>query len=97
MSFGSQEAFEAYLEKLARSGQRPLFIQKILDFLNRNKSDVELRNKQIAKATRSYNLQQAADSPAGKVAGKIGVLTFDALWIMLANKVRKGLQNKKEQ
>jgi hypothetical protein len=97
MSFGSQEAFEAYLEKLARSGQPPLFIQKILDFLNRNKSDVELRNKQIAKATRSYNLQQASDSPAGKVAKKIGVLTFDALWIMLANKVRKGLQNKKEQ
>jgi hypothetical protein len=61
------------------------------------KTPEEKRRKQINQATRSYNLQQASDSPVGKVAKTIGSLTFDALWLMLANKIRKGLQNKKEQ
>jgi hypothetical protein len=75
MSFGSQEAFEAYLEKLARSGQPPVFIQKIVDFLNRNKSDVELRNKQIAKATRRYQAGQIDSDKVAQIAGPAGEVT----------------------
>jgi hypothetical protein len=95
MTFGSVEELEYYIKQNAREGQTPLFLQKIMSFLE--KTPEEKRRKQINQATRSYNLQQASDSPVGKVAKTIGSLTFDALWLMLANKIRKGLQNKKEQ
>jgi hypothetical protein len=95
MTFGSVEELEYYIKQNAREGQTPLFLQKIMSFLE--KTPEEKRRKQINQATRSYNLQQASDSPVGKVAKTIGALTFDALWLMLANKIRKGLQNKKEQ
>lgn len=70
------------IKKLAKSA--PDVAKKITDFFQRNKTNVEIRNKQIARATRRYRADQAGSkvaTPAG-IAGAVGavlMLTFGKL------------------
>jgi predicted nucleic-acid-binding protein len=80
-NYKTVEDIYAELNKLGKTAT-PEWVTKVLAFFQRNQTNVQLRNKQIARATRKYRANQAdVANVAGPVgaAGAVLMLTFGKL------------------
>lgn len=69
---------QRYIQQIAK--QKPQLFKRILQFFERNKTNDELRHKQVRQATRRY---QAVQIYPDKVAGVVGPAYTDGAILML--------------
>lgn len=78
-----EETAQRYIQQIAK--QKPKLFQRILQFFERNKTNDELRRKQIRQATRRYQAGQIDSDKVAQGAGMAGavgavlMLTFGKL------------------